>query len=472
MKVMLIQPPFTILRQESKKCHPPLGLAYLAACVKNAGFDVYILDALAEGYENTERVDKNFIRYGLSFDEIREKVASVKPDVVGVSCLFSAQAENVHRICRVIKEAVPGIVTVIGGAHPTSAREESLSDNNVDFIVIGEGESIFAELLRRLECGMSYRDIAGLGYKENGFIKINERVNYENNLDFLPFPLWEAFPLHRYHRINNPHGSPAKRVPYLPVVTSRGCPFECVFCSIRSLWGPEYRKRSAGNVLNELKYLRSKFGVKEIFFEDDNLIVDKNRAEDIFRGIIDDGLDLLWSTPNGVTIDSLNNELLSLMKKSGCYSISMGIESGDPVVLKDMVKKPVDIFKAVCLIKKARKLGIETSVFFVVGFPGEGVTEIKKTFDAARRLGADYTNFFFATPLPGTRLLELCRQRGLVGKQLDYNRLKSNMPYFDNGLVTMHELFSLVRREKIKLYFLYLLKHPLKFFNRLAKRYA
>lgn len=465
MKVILIQPPFTIFRNEGKKCHPPLGLAYLAAAIMD-GHDVVVLDSLAEGYANEEAVSGSLLRYGLSFEDIKKKVGALKPDVVAVSCLFSAQSENVHTICKTVKEIDKGIITIVGGAHPSAVPEEVLKDINVDFVVIGEGEIVLKRLLESIENKKDFREVEGIGFRYAGSVIVNQRKEYLQNLDDLPFPYWDIFPIHRYSAINNPHGSPAKRVPFAPMITSRGCPFECIFCSIHNLWGRNYRMRSSENVLAEIGYLNSKFGVKEILFEDDNLTLDGERANRIFQGIIDRKLDILWSVPNGVAAQTLDNEILELMKRSGCYSISLGIESGDEYILKNIVKKPIALSGIKTVIRKAKKLGLETTAFFVVGLPGETGAHLKSTFSFARSLACDNTNFFFATPLPGTRLLQLCKEKGLVNGRLDYSRLKSDYPSFANESFSIPELYALVNREKLITYMRILLTDPFRFIGK------
>lgn len=462
MKVLLVQPPFTIFRTESKKCHPPIGMAYLAASLKN-NFEVRVLDALAEGCEKNEYLDQHYLRYGLSFEEIEKKIIEFKPDVVGVSCLFSAQTENVHRVFQICKKVNKEIITVIGGAHPSSVPRESLLDKNLDFAIIGEGEIILKKLLEYIENKKDFSELEGIGFKTDGRINILPRKGYQDNIDEIPFPYWDIFPLEKYFKINNPHGNPAKRVPYLPVVTSRGCPFNCIFCSVHNLWGNSYRKRSSENVLTELEYLVSKFGVREVLFEDDNLTFDYERSKNIFQGIIDKKIDLTWSTPNGIAIQTLDDNLLELMKKSGCYSISIGVESGDESILKNIIEKPITLAKIKPIISKAKVLGLETTAFFVVGFPQEGLANIKNTFSFARNLKTDNTNFFFATPLPGTRLLELCKEKGLTNGDFVYSRLKSDEPYLDTGYLTKDELSFIVQQEMLKLYFLNFLRNPKRF---------
>jgi len=465
MKILLVQPPLTILRTEAKKCHPPLGLAYLAASLKD-NFEVKVLDAIAEGYNRNEYLNKEYLRYGLAFADIEHRIREFSPDAVGVSCLFSSQMENVYEVFKIAKKINNKIITVMGGAHPSAVPEEAMGDKNIDFAIICEGETALEKLLQAIDTRKELSSIEGLALRVNGQVTVFPRKRYEENLDNLAFPDWDILPLEKYYNINNPHGSPARRTPYLPMITSRGCPFKCIFCSVHNLWGNSYRKRSVENILQELEYLVYKLGVKEVLFEDDNLTLDRERAKKIFQGIIDKGLDLAWSTPNGIALYTLDDELLELMKASGCYGISVGIESGDEFVLKNIIEKPITLSQVKPIIKTARKLGLETTAFFVVGLPGESCHQLKNTFRFAEDLKADNVNFFFATPLPGTRLLALCRERGLVKGDIVYSALRADRPYFATEYLSKEKLASMVNREKLKLYFSVLFRDPQRFFSK------
>lgn len=468
MKVLLIQPPFTIYKSESRKCHPPLGLAYIAGALKDS-YDVTILDSIAEGYENIDKINRDCLQYGLSFEEIKKRIASNLPDIVGVSCLFSAQADNVYKVCRIVKEIDNNIITIIGGAHPSVMPHEILKNTDIDFVIMGEGEIAVKRLLESIEIKNDIRNIDGVAFRDNGYVVINNKRRYETNLDMLAFPYWDIFPLEKYFRINNPHGSHTKRPPFIPMITSRGCPFQCIFCSIHNIWGRDYRTRSAENVLSELDYLIGRFGIKEILFEDDNLTLDRKRAKQIFQMIIDRGLDILWSTPNGVAAQTLDDEMLELMKRSGCYSISVGVESGDEYVLKKIIKKPTELSKVESVIMKAKSIKLKTSVFFVVGLPQEGRAQINNTFRFAKTLDADNVNFFFATPLPGTELLNICKEKHLISiDDISFRNLKSDRPSFATDYFSISELEKIVNRERTLLYVNYMLRNPIRFFKKVA----
>ncbi|MFC1699005.1 B12-binding domain-containing radical SAM protein [Candidatus Omnitrophota bacterium] len=469
MKVMLIQPPYTILDTEFKSCHPPLGLAYLAAALRER-HELKVLDALAEGFDR-ERAgeEKGYLTYGLSYEEIREEIRAFNPEVIGVSSLFSAQARNVHRIFALAKELNSAVITIAGGAHPSAMPKEVLGDKNIDYVIIGEGEQTATELLERIEKKKEPSGLEGLAYRRDSQVIIRERESFENNLDSLPFPAWELFPLDKYFSINRPHGGLSRSGAVLPVITSRGCPYQCIFCSIHTVWGRGYRARRPESVLQEIEYLISKFGVRGLIFDDDNLTLDRERAVKIFQGIVEKRFNLSWSLPNGVYLGTLDENLLALMKNSGCYSISIAIESADEEVLK-WIKKPIDLSKAKEIVRSAQALKLEIAVFFVVGFPFETKAQIEKTLRFTRELKADNVNFFFATPLPGTELFNFCRENNLLPQNLDFSIFRQNTPYLSPKDFSREELRSLIERQKMKLHFYAIFRNPGKFLSRLRRK--
>lgn len=468
-KVLLVQPPFTIFRFEPKGADPPLGLAYIAAVLEREGYELQILDAVVEGFGHEESRE-NLITYGLTETEIEERIGAFSPDVVGVSCLFSAQAANAHNVCRIVKEADSNIVTVMGGAHPSALPELTLQDKNVDFVIIGEGEYSFRDLMRQLNGRRRYAEIDGIAYRENGSILVQPKTFYIENLDEIPFPARHLLPMEKYFGINRPHGT-TKRRPNTSMITSRGCPASCVFCSIHTVWGRKFRARSPEDVLKEIEHLARDYGVKEVHFEDDNLTFDADRAREIFQGIIDRGLDIVWTTPNGVAAFTLREEMLPLMKESGCYKLYLAIESGDEEVLRRIIQKPLDLRKVKSLVQAIKKTGISVDAFFVVGFPGETREQIQKTFQFAREIDVENVFFFVATPYPGTELYKICRDGGYLVEDFCFENLRVGKASIQTPDFSPAELEKMVAKEMLG-YRLRLTKHPVVFFKRVVLRFS
>lgn len=467
--ILLIQPPYTIHKAEPKGCQPPLGLAYIAAVLAQEGYNVKIFDAIVEDfkYEISEG-NKDILRYGADFENIREIIKEYSPDVVGISCLFSVQHKNALNIAKIVKEERPDSFVVMGGAHPSVAYNNILTNQFVDFVIIGEGEYSFKDLMKVLNNKDSFERVNGLVYKKDGQVKINPKTKYIQNLDELPFPARHLLPMEKYFEINRPHGTTSLKSPNTSIITSRGCPANCIFCSIHSVWGKSFRVRSPENVVQEIRHLKNMYGIKELQFEDDNLTFDKKRAKNIFNLMIEDKLGIHWTTPNGIAAYAIDDELIELMKRSGCYRICLAVESGDEYVLHKIIKKPLKLEKIKPLVKEFHKAEIAVDGFFVLGFPDETKAQMKKTFKFASQVGFDNVNFFMATPYPGTRLYDICKTKGYLS-DFSYNKLKVGNANISTPNFSAKELERLIAKETLK-FRIKQLKNPTIFYNRVIKR--
>ncbi len=462
-------PPATISKEYTKEIQPPLGLAYIAACLEK-DYTVKILDAACEGWEQEKKENEDYITYGLAFDEIKELIFDFKPDVVGVSCLYSMQYKNAHTVCAIAKEADKNILTIMGGAHPTSLPQETLQDSNVDDIIIVEGYFSIRVLLDAIRQGESLANIDGLAYRENGKITINPKTKFIQNLDQIPFPSRHLLNMRKYFKINLPHGVSTRFSPNTPVITSRGCPANCIFCSIHCIWGHQYRARSVENIIAELKYLKNEFGVREIQFEDDNLTFDKTRAAKLFDRMVEENLGLAWTTPNGVAMWSLDKELLLKMKQSGCYRLCLAIESGDQAFLSQTIKKPLNLEKVKELIGWINEYKFETDAFFVVGFPGETKEQLNNTFRFASRLKVDNVTFYLATPYPGTELYNICLKEGLLPQNFSFSQLGVKKAVLSTPDFSSAELERMVALETLKYKIRLLWHNPSAFYRKVIRR--
>lgn len=222
-------------------------------------------------------------------------------------------------------------------------------------------------------------------------------------------------------------------------------------------------------MLSEIRFLVDTYGVKELLFEDDNMLLNKKRALDIFDGMIKEKFDLIWRTPNGVAVRTLDEELLDKMKASGCYQLGLGIESGNKFVLDTIIKKPVDLERTLPLVKYARKLGMEVILFLVVGMPGETLEQMKDTFQFARSLGLyDAQHISIATPYPGSELYDLCKERGYFRRDFDYDNLSIRKPNIDTENWKGEDVLRLINRERKKNQLCCLFKNPILFFKALV----
>jgi magnesium-protoporphyrin IX monomethyl ester (oxidative) cyclase len=402
----------------------PLGLANIAAYVEREGYDVTICDALAEGFKTVRR-GKNYIRVGLSEKSIIERIDYYKPNIVGISAMFTAFAPDSHKLAKIIKEVSPKTLVVFGGAHASVLPQGVLADKNVDLVVIGEGEETLLEIVRKFEKKKSLDNILGIAVRgKRGKIFVNNPRPFIKDLDSLPFPARHLLPMDLYLISSKEveEASYVMRFPFTDMVSSRGCPNNCIYCAVPKIWGRTWRPFSAERVLKEMEFLVKRYGVREIHFLDDNISVSKARLEQICEGIIERKLDIKWTTPNGIAIWSLDKPLLKKMKKSGCYRLTFGIESGHPETQK-FIRKNLDLEKAKKVMEIASDLGLWTFSTYIIGFPYETKEAMDQTFDYAINSYSDFVGFILLMPFPGTDVTKIMVNEGLI-KEADFKKTK------------------------------------------------
>jgi anaerobic magnesium-protoporphyrin IX monomethyl ester cyclase len=410
VKILLIYPPVTIYGQGSVGPHPPLGLAYIASYIRKKKHTVQILDALTLGI-NKISIKGKFKRIGLSDQQISRYIRQNKPELVGISVMYTAFADDGFRVAKLVKEIDKRIYVVMGGSHVSINPKEVLLNQNVDYAVYGEGEVTFLNLVNSLEKKEKTEGITGITFRQGRKIINNPPTPFIKNLDEIPFPARDLLPMDLY---DTP--SPFQmRHPAVQMVTSRGCPNNCVYCSIHSVWGHRWRSRSPENVIAEIEHLISEYGIREISFQDDSLSIDGKRLEKICDKIIRKKIDIKWTTPNGIAHWTLNKKLLSKMKKAGCYRITFGIESGNNSVRR-WIGKPYSLSQAEELIKHANKIGMWTLITNIIGLPFETKAAINDTINFAVKSDVDFAFFFRLGPRPGTPIYDVMKQKGWLPK--------------------------------------------------------
>lgn len=235
MKILLINPPCN-LKNRDYFVIVPLSLAYLGAVLEREGYEVAILDAIAEDWRNVEFLTNDIYRRGLSWDAIEKRIEQYHPEVVGITCPFTLRFKNALEVAKIAKKVNPDIITIMGGMHPSALPADILSYPEIDFVIIGEGEYSFLELIKKLERGDAYFEkLDGFGFKKDGNITINPKKNYINDLDILPFPARHLLPMEKYFESGTGRDK-LTRARQMSIITSRGCPYRCTFCSIHSVW--------------------------------------------------------------------------------------------------------------------------------------------------------------------------------------------------------------------------------------------
>lgn len=411
MKILLVRPPAVAFKyQPDIILNEPLGILYLAGYLKKYHKNVAVIDGLAGG-EAFQRGD--FYGLGLSYDKLAEEVREHAPDIVGISHMYSFYSQGVYDTAKIIKDINRNIFIVCGGTAAGVSSQELLQGGNINMVVSGEGEQVLLGLVERMETGGSLFDLPGTVLKVGGEIKVNPPQPFLADLNVLPFPARELLDMSKYYndRYSLVHGM---RYPRLSMVTSRGCPFNCVFCSIHSVWRHKYRARSAENVVDEIEFLYNQLGIKEIIFYDDNMTFDKRRINQICSEIKRRKIDIRWSVPNGVAIWTLDKETIRNMKSAGCFKITFGLESGSLATLKFIHKDFLDFAKAKELIRFSNNIGLWTVSSFIIGLPFEKKEDLELTLSFAIASDVDAASFYCAMPLPGTELYDICKKEGLL----------------------------------------------------------
>lgn len=391
-------------------------MGYLGAALEAAGHKVKIIDALSEGINYTVPLvvrGRKIFRKGLSYKDIVERIDE-KTDVIGITVPFTTMATIAKELSLEIKKHLPAVPVIAGGVYPSTLPEKALSVG-FDYVVVGEGE----KPLREFVANVPPEKIKGLFFMKNGQLMGGGQSDVIMDLDSLPFPARHLLPMEDYVKWS-PRGKTNKRT--ASIITSRGCPFNCNFCSVHPVAGYKWRARSPENVLSEIKKLISEYGIEHIEFEDDNLTLNPVRAVKIFEGLCEINGNITWSTPNGVRLDTLNYSLLKKMKDSGCSLLTLAVESGDPAILKAMNKR-LNVERIEEVVSWCAEIGIPTFCFFMLGYPGETKGSFKKTLNFAEKLkkmGAEHYSISITKAYPGTELGKICQEKGwLADKDLD-----------------------------------------------------
>lgn len=464
MRVLLVNPPYPVFPDDPKHASPPLGLAYMAAVLEQRHNPVRIVDCVVEGFD-TEIEQGHRVVYGLPTNQLLHIIAEYQPDVIGISCVFSTLDSIVKDLAGCIKREFPEIIIVLGGTHATVMAEQLVRRPSIDYVVRGEGDYAFPKLVEHLEQKRQVETISNLTWLDNGQVHSTPQ-EFIQDIDKLPLPARHLLNMEGYIRIGHLQGLTKKGARATTLITSRGCPAKCVFCSIHTVWGRKFRAHSPEYVLNEMQQLRDEYGIEHLVFEDDNLTLDRARAEAIFRGMIDRQFGFSWTAPNGVALWTLDDDLLALMQKSGCHWLTLGVESGDPETLREIIHKPLQFGKIDQVVSTCKRLKIRTTAFFVIGLPGETMQSMRCSMKYAENLDVDSLCISIATPYPGTPLYEICEQEGYLVKDFRLDNLMTKIGQIRTPEFGPQDIRSILSKTLIR----HSLKHPLGALRRIMDR--
>lgn len=393
MKIALINPRI----ETYSSSLPPLGLLYIGAVLEKENFDVRIFDPLPNDEEDIK------------------KIIDFQPDIIGMSIL-TTYVNRAKHIILILRKHLRSSLLVIGGVHPTALPEESLNFFEADFVVVGEGEITMKELCFRLKQKQPPEDIKGIVYRKDGLIiKTGPREPIQN-LDELPFPARHLIEFEKY--LFPPgviRGYWSERCTSL--MTSRGCPFQCIWCGTQNIFGHKVRRRSVDNVIREIELLQRDCKIDAIWFVDDTFTLDKKWLLGFCNKLIERRINLKWGCQAHVT--TINEEMVDVMKKAGLVQLDFGVESGSEKVLRALKKGSTEkaIRNAFYITKKS---GVRRMATFMFGNPGEEIEDIKKTFKLAKEIKPDFVSSFFLTPFPGTELMGMAKDKGWLTSE-DYS---------------------------------------------------
>lgn len=375
MKILLINPPAPTVSEPSI---PPLGIAYIAAFLRENNIKVDIIDLDLEREK---------------FKNISNHILPLNPDLIGIGGL-TLQMENAYRIAKIIKNISNDIIVVTGGAHPSALPEQTLreGEGNIDIVVVGEGEYTLLDIVKN----RSWDEIPGIIYIKNNKICRNKPREPISNLDSLPLPARDMLKIERYRG-----WGPLKKVPSTHLIASRGCPFDCIFCSEKAVFGRNHRRREPRIIVDEIEYLMNEYGMKEISFYDDLFTLKKDWVISICQEIIQRGIKIDWKVLSRV--DTVDYKILKYMKEAGCWIIFYGFESGSQKIL-DNIRKKQTVEQNIKAAELTRKAGIEMHGFFMIGNIAETEETVYQTIKIARKIKPKHYQFTIVRPDPGSDL--------------------------------------------------------------------
>jgi anaerobic magnesium-protoporphyrin IX monomethyl ester cyclase len=418
-KISLVNPP-PLKGVYHHQLYLPIGLAYLAAVLEENGYDVTVIDCPA---------------LEMNLGQLKTKLASINPDVVGITSM-TPTIQSALLSASAAKEACPDAMVVLGGPHATFMDEQVLNEEaTVDVVVRGEGEETLLELAKNVSNPKSLNKIQGITFRNNGQTVSTPTRPFIQNLDELPRPAYKYFPLEKYRLFG-------RRM--LPIMTSRGCPSQCSFCTTARMFGKAFRARSPKNVVDELEWLRDTHGADAFSFYDDTFTLDRKRALEICKEIRNREIGLPWDCQTRVSV--VSEEILREMREANCQQVFFGVESGCQKIL-DAVHKGTTVEQNEKAIRLAKDAGLFVSISVIIGYPGETKEMLQETIDLIRRAEPDDVYICVATPYPGTELRRVVEEMGWEMSN-DWGKYDTITPVFANPNLSAEE----VRRLRTSFY--------------------
>jgi len=488
MKLLLIRPCFAV-----EKFYFPrfitesLAIEYLTSFLEHHHL-VKTIDAMAENWNNYWELAAypETIFQGIKPEVLLKKISEYNPEVIGLTWLFSTQNDSINLTAKIVRKFSKTVPIVVGGPQPSASPAQTLRENpDIDIVAYGEGEITLKEILDNQ--AKNLEKINGIAFRKNREIIVNPPRKLIENLDSLPMPNREIVPYKNYSKLylyealfsrlkklnikdkkNRLITTKITSLPFLSnlyyrlynrrhdhlnlpradITTSRGCPNHCTFCAIHNIWGHGWRMRSANNVLAEIDYLVRKLGIKHINFQDDNFNVSKERTIEICRGIIKNKYNITILAASGAFVPTLDEEVLTWLKRAGLNQLRMSIESGNQHILYNVIKKNINLAKVKEIVDICKKLKITTEGAFIFGIPGETIETMKDSLDFAKRTGFDRIIKFIFQPFPNTELYDVCIKNNYLTKDYDPKRvyITGNKCYIKTNEFSPEDVLKIVNR--------------------------
>ena len=446
MRILLLVPPTNLEKSYGRlkrfsNPQPSIGIAYIAAVLRENGHDVKVVDAYVNRHTSKE---------------IMDEVEKYAPAVVGMSVL-TPSADIVYEISRNIRTLFPHIKIVMGNMHASLFSDEVLTNGYADFVIHREGEIAMPELVKAIENKSGFESVQGVSFKKNNVVVNNPVMPHIEDIDALPFPAWDLFPMDKYS--TDPRTEVKKNTVEMMILATRGCPNQCTFCSSRTDrgLGSRYRMRKPKLVVDEMVYMNKKYGSDIFSFVDLAFPLVRRHAVELCNEIINRGLDKKFKWVTECRVKPLDEELLMLMKRAGCVRVCFGIESGNNSILS-FIKKNFTIDDVRAAVKMAHKSCLEVDGMFMIGLPGETEETIKQTIDFAVELNVRYAIFNIFVSYPGCELYGILKEQGKIHYNTwsdftSYPTYSGGQPvYVPDGLT--HEKLMYLQKYAMKRFYL------------------
>jgi anaerobic magnesium-protoporphyrin IX monomethyl ester cyclase len=441
-KILFVKPRETS-KQNLKLAVPPLGIAYLSSSLKNRRGD---------------QIDFIDMHLDPDIETVIQKIEASTPDYICISTMTS-EFKMACLLAKIVKEKGFDARVIIGGPHVTAAPEEVVSNTDFDYAVLNEGEQTLPELLDGIESGADLSNLKGIGFLRNKSPEFTQKRDVTENIDTLPFPDWDVFDLERYYERSR-HNPLMAHTRFMPIFTSRGCPYNCSYC--HNIFGKRARLRSPASVFEEILTLYRKHAIREFVVIDDVFNISPSRAEAICNLIIASGIKIHLSFHSGLRGDIMTDSLIKKLKQAGTYLICYAVETASPRLQKS-INKNVNLEKLMATIEMTNRAGIMTVGFFMLGFPDESEEEMRMTIDYACKSKLNLASFFSVHPFPGTKLAQECKKSDHEIKMdpdsVDYFKANHNL-----SLLSDLQLTRIMKQANAKF-----LKNPCRTINTLSR---